>query len=80
MSTDFIRSSLTSMIHEDESGSYIMIEFNDRWIVLKHNNTTKLLGDNMTEVDAMKIVDFHVRQTMKEACEHGCKKCTCNHG
>ena len=82
MSTDFTCERLNARIHTDESGTYIMIEVDGSWIAIKKNGTSRVLGDNMTETDAMKIVDFHVRQSnerLKEDCEHCCKSCTCKH-
>lgn len=76
MSIEFTPETLMAKRAVSEDGIYRMIDVDGFWSVFFEGKNVQLIGTSMKEVDAMKLIDIHMRSTREKA-EQLKKTCNC---
>ena len=70
MAVEFKPENLSCRTAASRDGIYRMFEVDGYWTALYEGKSARLLGTSLQEIDAMKLIDMHIR---REA-----EKCQCN--
>ena len=76
MSLEFSFEKLSSRKVEVPFGTYRMIEVDGYWSVFYQGRKVVLIGSSMSEIDAMKMIDVHMKHESEKE-EELKKSCNC---